>query len=141
MRVDFMPVDGSFLGFRSRWFRAACAAAWRYPLAPDLHIRVAGAPQLLATKAEAFADRGEGDFEASKDVEDFLAVVDGRDALVSEVDAAPEDVRTFLRETIAGWLADRDFRDSLSGHLRGDHLRVPILLRRLATIARSANAD
>jgi len=41
-------------------------------------ISLIAAPVFIATKLEAFHDRGGGDFLASHDLEDIVTVVDGR---------------------------------------------------------------
>ncbi len=56
-------------------------------LSADLKIRVVMAPYFIATKLEAFKGRGKGDFFGSHDLEDLVAVVDGRDTLVTEIRA------------------------------------------------------
>ena len=43
-----------------------------------------------APKLEAFAGRGKGDYQSSNDVEDLLAVVNGRGELAEEIHARPE---------------------------------------------------
>lgn len=43
-----------------------------------------------APKLEAFAGRGKGDYQSSNDVEDLLAVVNGRGELAEEIRARPE---------------------------------------------------
>lgn len=43
-------------------------------------IRLISAPVLIATKLEAFADRGHGDFLAGHDLEDITTIADGRRA-------------------------------------------------------------
>jgi hypothetical protein len=101
-------------------------------------VRIVRAPLFLATKVEAFGSRGGGDFAASQDIEDVVAVVDGRPALTTETGASPPELRRFLVETVAGWLANARFLEALPGHLPGDwasQLRVPIVLGRLREIA------
>jgi len=51
-----------------------------------------------ASKIEAFADRGKNDFPASRDLEDLIAVVDGRAELVGEIEAAGERCAFLPRE-------------------------------------------
>jgi len=50
----------------------------------------------LATKLEAFADRGRGDF-LGHDLEDVIAVIDGRPSIEKEVESASPEIRTSLR--------------------------------------------
>jgi predicted nucleotidyltransferase len=55
-------------------------------------IRVISAPYFLGTKLEAFGGRGENDYFASRDLEDFVAVLEGRQTILAEIEAAPEDL-------------------------------------------------
>jgi hypothetical protein len=137
-RVDVMPVEGSFMGFRGAWFRAVRDRPWTVELRPGISVQVVRAPELLATKAEAFDDRGHSDFVASKDIEDFLSIVNGRAELLDEVRDAPADVRAFVCDKIAAWLRDEDFMDAIPGQLPGDdasQARITILIDRLRSIA------
>lgn len=140
-RVDVMPVDGAFMGFRGEWFRAVCDRPWIVEVRTGISVRVIRAPELIATKAEAFADRGRRDFVASKDIEDVVSIVNGRSELLEELREAPVNVRTFVCDTIAAWLGDHDFMDALPGQLAGgdaSHERLAVLLARLHSIAELA---
>ena len=133
-----MPVDAAVLGFTNRWFRAACETASDLDLGDDVTIRLVTAPLLLATKIEAFLDRGGGDFAVSHDLEDLLSVVDGRAEVVDEISAAPTDVRAHIQTTISGWLDDNRFLEALPGYMPRDvasQARAAELLARLCRIA------
>jgi hypothetical protein len=91
----------------------------------------------LATKLEAFANRGRGDF-LSHDLEDAIAVVDGRPTIEREVESAPSEVRDFLAREIARLLTNNAFVESLPAQLCGDsasQARLPGLRERLYRIA------
>jgi predicted nucleotidyltransferase len=81
--VDVMPTDEATLGFSNRWYREAFAHAV-HTVVEGVTIRVVTAPFFLATKLEAFRTRGREDFMASHDLEDIIALVDGRSELVEE---------------------------------------------------------
>jgi len=115
--VDIMPLDGEILGFKNEWYRAAFAARESYELTPGLAILVISAPFFIATKLEAFSDRGHGDYLGSADLEDIIAVVDGRGSIVDEARALPPEPRRYLATEFNRLLADRDFVDALPGHL------------------------
>lgn len=85
MKLDVMPIEEKILGFTNRWYRAAMDAAQQIELEPGLHIRIVTAPYFVATKLEAFRGRGRGDYTTSHDLEDLLAVVDGRLEIVPEI--------------------------------------------------------
>jgi hypothetical protein len=93
--VDVMPVDEHVLGFSNRWYPAAIEAAQTLNIAGH-DVRVVTPALFIATKLEAFQGRGGGDIVASHDLEDIIAVVDGRPEIVSEVAAASTDVRRYI---------------------------------------------
>jgi hypothetical protein len=131
---DLMPVDSHVLGFSNRWYRYAIDTARHTTLSEGLVIRTVTAPAFVATKLDAFADRGAGDILASHDLEDVLNVVDGREELLQEMKAAPATVRDAVRATLRQLLAHADFRNALPG-LIADADRAEIVLLRLHTLA------
>lgn len=78
-------------------------------------IRLVSAVAFVATKLEAFASRGGGDFMSSHDLEDVLNIVDGREELVQEMAAAPAELRQAAGATFARLLANPDFANVLPG--------------------------
>lgn len=140
IKVDFMPTEKSILGFSNRWYLPALREASPLHITPDLTIRMVTAPYFLATKIEAFHGRGRGDFLASHDLEDIIAVIDGRAEAVDEVRSAPQEVKDFLAAEFTILLTTRDFLDALPGHLPPDSAsqkRVSIVVDRMRSIARS----
>jgi len=138
LTVDVMPEMESILGFTNRWYAMAQEESDERELPGRVLVRIIRAPLFLATKVEAFGSRGGGDYAASQDIEDVVAVIDGRRTLVTETSASPPELRRFLVETAEGWLANARFLEALPGHLPGDsasQLRVPIVLGRLREIA------
>jgi superfamily II DNA or RNA helicase len=138
LTVDIMPTDGAILGFSNRWYAEAMAMATRREVAPGVTVKVVSAPYFVATKLEAFLDRGGADFMASHDLEDIIAIIDGRDALIDEVRAASAELRSYLASTFAGFLSTPAFVDAVPGHLRGDpasQARLPLVQQRLRALA------
>jgi hypothetical protein len=76
--LDVMPLDASILGFANTWYRPAMDHAGERELENGSKIRLVTPVYFCASKLEAFAGRGNGDFAASKDLEDLIAVIDGR---------------------------------------------------------------
>lgn len=140
MIVDIMPTDEASLGFSNRWYQAAYQHAVPTDIG-EMIIRVVTGPYFLATKLEAFLGRGNGDFMASHDMEDIVAIIDGRAELVDEIAQGPEDLKLHLAETFHDMLSNERFVESLPGHLAGDFAsqqRVPILKERIRRIIRLA---
>lgn len=137
MIVDIMPTDEGSLGFSNCWYRAAYEQAVTMEI-DGLHIQVVTAPYFLATKLGAFQNRGRGDFMASHDMEDIIALIDGRSEVVDEIAQGPKDLRKHLIETFSEMLSNERFLEALPGHLAGDSTsqrRIPILVERLRRIA------
>jgi hypothetical protein len=55
--VDLMPTKLEISGFANRWYPLAIATAQTMTLSDGVSIRFIGAPALLGTKFEAFAQR------------------------------------------------------------------------------------
>lgn len=136
--LDVMPTDRAVLGFGNRWYDEAIRTASMWPLPSGTVIRLISAPVFIATKLEAFADRGEGDFLASHDLEDITTVVDGRSQLINEAVAASPEVRHYLRGRFSDLLQNPRFVEALPGHLPGDaqsQARLPVILERLQQLS------
>jgi len=137
IKVDVMPTDSSILGFTNRWYTIAMAAAEAKRLSNGIFIRMVTAPFFLATKLEAFYGRGNNDYIASHDLEDLIAVLDGRTSIVQEVSECNE-LRMYLATEFAKLLETDAFHEALPGHLPGDaasQQRLPIILERIQEIA------
>lgn len=137
-RVDVLPTDEQIIGFSNRWYRPAASCAVHYEVEEGLTIRLITAPCLLATKLESFLGRGLGDFAASHDLEDVMALLDGRRELVEETRQSRDDVRAFLAETLQSLVRQEAFLESLPGHLppdRASQARLPMLRARIEAIA------
>jgi hypothetical protein len=141
--IDVMPALERVLGFTNRWYRQAKKESEERKLPGGVLIRAVTSPLFLVTKIEAFGSRGGGDFVASHDLEDIIAVVDGRPALADEVQRAPAQLRRYLATSIGRWLEEPDFLAAVPGHLPGDaasQARAPVVLERLRVIAAAVPA-
>jgi len=133
--VDVMTTTAAAMGFSDRWYAEAFATAVPMPLPDGTIVRVIRAPLFIVTKLSAWRDRGNGDYFA-QDLEDILAVIDGRDSLVDEVRESSPDVRRFLAREFASLLATDQFLDAVPGHLGGDAVAYE-RARRAETIMRA----
>jgi len=107
-------------------------------LEPGLRILMVSSVYFCASKLEAFGDRGKKDYAGSRDLEDLIAVVDGRAELVGEIQTARSDVRSYFTKEIAKLLGARGFVDALPGHLAPDSAsqeRLTTVMARLKEIA------
>lgn len=136
--VDIMPIDKEILGFSNRWYREAVETATLCSLPSGATINLISPLLFLATKLEAFHDRGNQDYGVSHDMEDILTVVDGRPELIDELVGLPIHVKEYLRDEFDALLSEPEFVDSINWHLAGDaanQARSLIIIERLRSIA------
>ena len=134
LQLDLVPLDEAVLGFANRWYAPGFAAAVERELAPRIKLRHLNAPYFLATKFEAFNDRGAGDVYLSHDLEDILTVVDGRAEVVAELAGSDAKVRGHVQRQTRKLLNHANFLNALPG-LISQPVRVGIVLERLQLIA------
>lgn len=139
--VDVMPDNAEILGFSNRWYRDAVDTAERHSIG-NIEIRVVSAPLFLATKLEAHHGRSEGDYMGSHDMEDILAVVDGRPTIIKDCFTAPNNVKAYLADNFATLLADEEFINVLPGFVdpSGGSARAAVIRDRLQGLVNALSA-
>ncbi len=138
LEVDLMPMDAAVLGFANRWYPLVVQTASDVALPSGLTVRMISAPAFIATKFEAFRDRGKGDVLGSHDLEDIINVIDGRPELLAEIAMADPVLRQYLGEQCRVLMGASRFVDSLPGMIQPDEMladRVRLLKSRLDRIA------
>ncbi len=136
--VDIMPTDPSIYGFSNPWYEHALRTAESTSIGADLAIRVISAPSFVATKLAAFNGRGKGEWHVSHDIEDIVAILDGRPCLVREVEGDEDAVRSYLSTQLQR-LLHADGEDIVRAHLRTEDasdLRLPFVVGAIRRIAR-----
>lgn len=123
--LDVMPTVKDILGFANRWYPLAIATAQLVTLPSGQSIKLISAPVFIATKLEAFKDRGKDasgqpDFLGSHDLEDIITVTDRRPELIDECRAMPAELRDYLAQEFSTLFANADFETTIAGHLPGD---------------------
>lgn len=138
LTLDVLPLDEKVLGYTNIWYQSALKEAQQVTLPGGLTIRVITAPFFLGTKMEAFQGRGNRDFLQSHDLEDFVAVIDGRSTILEEIGNAPANLRAYLSRKAKELLQEPRFLDVLPGFVSWDQAsqqRFPIVHKRLIEIA------
>lgn len=134
MQLDLVPLDEKVPGFANPWYRVGFEAALTVDLAGGLRLRHLSAPHFLATKFEAFKDRGHNDVYMSHDLEDIMTVMEGRRSVVQEMAAATESVRKHVGQSVGALLDMPTFHNALPG-LLSDPEREQSVRARLMQIA------
>ncbi len=140
--IDVMPTDERVLGFSSRWYAPALASAGYTDIAGHRMLLVSPV-YFLATKLEAFRNRGNQDYLGSHDLEDLIMVIDGRQEVIEEVRNAPSDVRDYVATEIGRLVDTRAFIDALPAFLLPDsasQARLRLLRDRLHALVHLESA-
>lgn len=137
LKVDFMPDDESILGFSNRWYAKGIETAATCSLTDRLNIKRLTPELFVAIKLEAYLGRGSDDLLASRDIEDILLVIDGREEIVAEIQNANADVRLYIAERFQALLNHSEFDYFLEGNIQGPEGRVDIVMERFVAISRS----
>jgi len=139
--VDIMPTRGDILDFSCEWYQTAFDSAEAFPLPNGLTIRLISPACFLATKLAAFGDRGRADPMASHDLEDVIAVVDGRSEIVGDLAGASAELQAYVAARLGRILARSDVSVLVAAHLmpeQASQARLPIVLDRIRRIIATA---
>jgi len=94
--VDIMSVEDSVFGPSNKWYKIGFKDL-RTTYVEDQEIKILTAPCYLATKFEAFLDRG-SDYRTSHDIEDIMYIIDNRTNIVSEVIESESEISLFIAQ-------------------------------------------
>jgi len=136
--VDLMPSEERVLGFANRWYPLAMNTAVPMNLPGGLQIRLIAGPVFLATKFEAFTDRGRDDMMSSHDFEDIINVLDGRPNIEDEIKGASPELVEYLATRFDDVASHPDFENTLPGLITFDALyaeRLELVRQRIVSIA------
>lgn len=133
MKVDFMPTVEAVLGFANPWFAGGLASAITHRLPSGTLIKVFPSPWFLAAKLCAYAGRGRGDPAMSSDIEDVMALIDGRPEMGEELLAAPPHLREFVANAMDALYRLPAFEWVISSTAQGEE-RLELLHQRIQSI-------
>ena len=125
--VDIMSSDDSPLGPANQWYKIGFENLWTVK-ANEQEIKILSAPCFLATKFEAFNNRG-NDYRTSHDIEDIIYVIDNRTTIVEEMKESEPRIHLFLKEEIRKIINQGILMEVLLAHthpLMSDQ-RIPII--------------
>ena len=115
--VDFMPTRGDILNFSNQWYPDGFKNAISYPIDNQHTVKIFTSPYFLASKLEAFKDRGGNDGRTSSDFEDIVSVLERRKTVWTEINDAPADVRTYIREEFKKLMGNIFLEEWINAHI------------------------
>jgi len=132
--VDIISNANSSIGPSNRWYEVGFENLWS-SYALDQRVNLLSAPCFLATKFEAFQDRGK-DYRTSHDIEDIVYVLDNRINIVDEIKRDDPRVINYLKSQLSLILEKGLLTEVLYAHIHpliiGD--RLPIIAEKIHAI-------
>jgi predicted nucleotidyltransferase len=113
IKVDFLPTEGDILGFRNRWYPDGFKNAIPYKLQEEIKIKIFNSVYFLASKLDAFWDRGRADFRLSTDFEDIVFLLDSRDELINEIKDSELSVKKYILDKFRYLLEHSDLDEGI----------------------------
>jgi len=132
--VDIMATEDGPLGPTNRWYKIGFENLWSTK-AKDQDIKILSAPCYLATKFEAFNDRG-SDYRISHDIEDIIYVLDNRIGIVEEIENDDTRIANFIKEQLQNIVNKGLLQEVLMAHIHPLMLdeRLPIVEEKITQI-------
>lgn len=132
--VDIMGAYDSPMGLANSWFKIGFENLWTAK-AKDQEIKILSAPCFLATKFEAFHDRGK-DYRTSHDMEDIIYVLDNRINIVEEIANDDKRIAHFIKEQLQKLIDKGLMQEVLMAHIHPIMIaeRLPIIEEKIMQI-------
>ena len=134
--IDIMPADDSSIGVSNIWYKPGFKYLQQIALEDGTNINILPFPYFLATKLEAFKDRGANDFYGSHDFEDIIYLLDNRTTIVEELINADIDVKEYIKKELATLKKHPQAHEILAMHLHPyiREERFPIMMEKINAI-------
>ena len=135
--VDIMASEDGPLGPANQWYRIGFENLWTAK-AKDQDIKILSAPCYLATKFEAFNNRG-SDYRISHDIEDIIYVIDNRTTIVEEVLESDPRINSFLKQELQKIVSRGLLTEVLLAHTHPLMVeeRIPIISEKIIQMLRN----
>lgn len=115
--IDIMPAEDSSIGISNIWYIPGFKYLQQITLEEGTSINILPAPYFLATKLEAFKDRGNNDFYGSHDFEDIIYLIDNRTTIVEEILKSDEDLKQYIKQELTAIKSHPQSEEILAMHI------------------------
>ena len=95
--VDIVPTSIDAIGLSNKWYPDGYRDAINYKIDEHCLVKILSPSHFIATKLEAFKNRGAADGRTSPDFEDIVYVLENRRSIWQEMKSAPQVLKEYLR--------------------------------------------
>ena len=114
--VDVMPTSDLHMGFENKWYPEGYKNAIEYVIDKNTTIKILSAPYFIATKLEAFKNRGRKDGRMSHDFEDIVHVFEYRLDIWEEMKQTNKNLRRYLQDEFKALKSNSNIREWIDCH-------------------------
>lgn len=115
--VDIMPTGEDVLGFKNKWYAEGYKNSIVIDIDTQHSIRIFSLPYFIASKLDAFTDRGKNDGRTSTDFEDIIYVMEYSNTIWAQLDGASPDVKIYIRGKLKVLMANPYFFEWVDCHV------------------------
>ena len=115
--VDIMPTTDIVMGFENKWYPDGFKEAMVYGIDEDTTIKILSAPYFVATKMEAFKDRGYSDPRQSQDFEDIVFILENRRTLWNELGLVNTSLSEYLKSEFLKLIENPNIQEWIDCHV------------------------
>jgi hypothetical protein len=136
--VDVMNTKAIGWAPANPWFAPGFLAKQEVEVENQI-INVLPLPYFIASKFEAFNNRGKGDPRTSHDFEDVVYILDNLTDLEARLIEAPTDVKIFLKRELMSIIKDKIKQEAIMGNLfyESRDFRFKAIMNKLEVIVQS----
>lgn len=127
--AEFLGMTDKVLGFANKWNPEAASHAIQITLEEGPEINIFSAVYFIATKLEAFTDRGENEGRFSIDFEDIVFILNNRKDIWKELADTTGELKRCLQEELTKLLNESYLDEWISSRLDyQDQKRVSLIM-------------
>lgn len=135
--VDIMSMQDTARGESNRWYKVRFTNSTKVKV-EDQEIKILSAPCYIATKFEAFKNRG-NDYRTSHDIEDIIYIIDNRITIAEEVTECKKEIKEFIKTELNKMESQGLLEEVLTANIHPliQEQRMPLIMDKIRTILNS----
>ncbi|QPH41112.1 hypothetical protein [Pedobacter endophyticus] len=127
--VDVMPTSDKILGFANRWYAKGFEMAIKTNIGDGYNIKIFDPVHFLASKIEAFKNRGNDDGRWSTDFEDIIYILNNRSTIWEEILSCDDELFDYIEGFFSDLIVNKYLDEWISVHLGyGEEERTAVII-------------
>jgi predicted nucleotidyltransferase len=121
--VDVMPTEESILGFSNKWYSEGFRTAIDCIIDEKHTVKIFTAPHFVASKLEAFKNRGNNDGRLSDDFADIVFILENRRSIWTDIYNSEKELKEYLKDEFSRLQKNPYIEEWIDAH--SEHFSLP----------------